>query len=592
MRARSRAVIRVVVTLVAAMLLAPLLTGVIGPEAANGLVVGPLPGQDTKCWPDPARVTCFALIQPVPIRPSTVRSTGPYAPLDLRSAYRVPSTSTTATVAVIEAYGAPHLETDLATYRSHYGLPQCTVANGCLQVVDQNGGPALKSIPADRDGWEDETVLDIEMVSAICPTCHVLLVQATSDYLNDMLLAVDQAVAQGAKYISMSWGAPEQQNGARLTAVPGVVYVAASGDAGYGTAYPAADVNVVSVGGTSLVHDTSTRGWTDTVWNNGAGGTGGGCSSEEQQPDWQRAIPGLSSACGNRSMNDVSIVADPNTGVYVYDQGSWVEGGGTSAGTPMIAAMYAIAGSPSADLPAPAIPYQHPQDFADVTKGSNGSCGQSLCKAAKGYDTPSGLGVPQGVGAFIAGPTSSTITVTKPSKLTSYVGQSTTVKLKASNSTAARMTFFASGLPSGLTLKTNGTVSGKPKGAGTHTVRLTVVDGLGSQVTTAFTWKVTKPHKLIAVRKPTIHGTIKPGSVVKATWGTLHKDSTKGRAVHPKVALQWLVNGRPVKGATKQRFRIPASSAGKKISFRITANELSYVPYKHVATMTVMRSLP
>lgn len=601
MRARIRAISKAVIVMAVVVLSASLLAQITSADArtvramdatsASQTQVTPYrANQDTKCPPEVGRVSCYALIQPVPIRPNTVHSSGPYSPVDLRNAYRVPSTSTTATVAVIEAYGTPQLEHDLATYRSHFALPPCSVASGCLQIMDQNGGPALGSSASGRNGWEDETVLDVEMVSAICPTCHILLVQATSDFLADMLLAVDQAAAQGAKYISMSWGAPEQQNGPRLNPAPGVIYVAASGDAGYGTSYPSADDDVVSVGGTTLVHDSSARGWNDTVWNNGTGGTGGGCSSAEQQPEWQRAIPGLSTICTNRSMNDVSIVADPNTGVYIYDQGTWVEGGGTSAGAPMIAAMYAIAGSTSAQMPGPAIPYQHPNDFVDVTKGANGSCGQSLCQATAGYDTPSGLGVPQGVGGFVAGLAPSTITMTKPQKLTSYVGKSTVVTLKAKNSSAARMTFFASGLPSGLTLKTNGAVTGTPKVAGTNTVRLTVVDAAGSRATTSFVWKIATPHKMVASSDPTIRGEIKPGSVVTATWGVLREDSAKGRVVHPKITIRWLVNGRPVKGATKPTFRIPASFAGK-LSFRLTADVPPCLPYRHVTSMTVVRSI-
>lgn len=578
MRAHRRAFFRVIVTLGVVALLSALLSDA---TAAGGESLGPV-AAGTKCPPSPGRVSCYALIQPVPIKPNAVLSTGPYSPTDLRNAYRVPSSTTTETVAVVDAFGAPTLESDLATYRKHFGRPQCTQANGCLRIMGQDGGPALPEPPSGREGWVDETILDVEMVSAICPTCHILLVQADSDYLNDMITAVEYAASTGAKYISMSWGTPESTNGQHLTSLPGVVYVAASGDSGYGTSYPSADPEVVSVGGTSLKKDTSPRGWTDTVWNNGMGGSGGGCSAHEAQPDWQRVIPGLSGVCGNRSMNDVSILGDPDTGVYVYDQGSWVEGGGTSAGAPMIAAMYAIAGQPSDTLPGSAIPYQHPGAFADVITGSNGSCGPSLCSAMKGYDVPSGLGVPQGVGAFVADGSPHVIELKKPVEVTSYRGQSLSVKLRAKSANSAEVTFFAAGLPKGLTLRSDGTVFGKPLTLGRTTVRLTVVDTSGATATTSFAWTVSKLHKFVAARAPKIIGKVKVGGVVSASVGTLRRDSMKGAVVRPAVKVQWLVNGKAVKGATKASFRIPAKYKGMKISFRATVAKTAFKTVVHV----------
>jgi hypothetical protein len=577
MRAHRRAVFGVVVALGIGALLSSLL---VTAQAAAGFTVAA--NGDARCAPDPARVTCYALIQPVPTRPSTLTSSGPYAPSDLRNAYRVPASNTTATVAVIEAFGASSAERDLGVYRRSFGLPACTVANNCLQIMNQDGGPQLPE-SSQSSGWQDETMLDLEMVSAICPSCHLLLVQSRTDYLTDMMQAVDQAVAQGAKYISMSWGTPEQADGPHLTPVPGVVYVAASGDAGYGTAYPAADPSVVSVGGTSLYRDGSARGWSDSVWHNSSGGTGGGCSSAEVQPAWQRAIAGLSSACGNRSMNDVSIVADPNTGMYIYDQGRWVEGGGTSAGAPMIAAIFAIAGRPSTAVPASAIPYQHPGAFADVTKGSNGSCGKALCAAHVGYDTPSGLGVPQGVGGFIDGSALSTISLTRPSGLRTYLGSSAKLTLKAKNTTRARMTFFASGLPKGLTLRSNGTVTGRPTTVGSHLVRLTVVDSHGARATTSFTWTVARPHHMIVLQSPGIAGSVRPGSVVSAALGAIRKDSAHGKVLHPRVSVQWFVDGRAVKGATKRTFRIPPSYGGRRIAVRVVASMRTYTSYRSMS---------
>jgi subtilase family serine protease len=152
---------------------------------------------------------------------------------------------------------------------------------------------------------------------------------------------------------------------------------------------------VVAVGGTSLSRASNTRGWSESAWS----GAGSGCSTRNANPGWQTGT-----SCGNKANADVSAVADPNTGVSVYDTyrlhpGGWLVFGGTSVSAPIIAAVYALAGN-TASITANAYPYSHTSSLFDVTSGSNGNCGTFLCTARAGWDGPTGLGTPNGTGAF------------------------------------------------------------------------------------------------------------------------------------------------------------------------------------------------
>jgi N-acetylneuraminic acid mutarotase len=330
-----------------------------------------------------------------------------YGPADLQSAYALPSKTAGkgATVAIVDAYDDPVAESDLAVYRSTYGLPPCTTANGCFRKINQNGG---SEPPAQNESWATEISVDLDMVSAVCPNCRILLVEADDDSSQSLGAAEDEAVAQGAKYVSDSWGTEESyiQKGQEATwdreyfDHPGVAITAASGDEGYQVSYPAASRDVVAVGGTTLTRDPSSpRGWSETVWD----GTGSGCSAYESKPSWQ-----TDTGCTNRTDNDVAAIADPDTGVAVYD--SWgVEGwtvlGGTSVATPIIASAYALAGTPAGGTYPGSYPYANPSALNKVTSGSNGTCSPAyLCTGEPGYNGPSGLGTPEGVAAFQAGP--------------------------------------------------------------------------------------------------------------------------------------------------------------------------------------------
>ena len=333
-------------------------------------------------------------------RPDAAPTGVGYGPSDLQSAYALPSSTGGGgeTVAVVDAYNDPNAQADLDAYRSAYGLPACDA--GCFSVVNENGQTSPLPADAGSTGWDVEESLDIDMVSAICPNCDIDLVEANSASYDDLGTAVNSAVALGAGFVSNSYGGGESSSDTTYDSEyynhPGVAVTASAGDSGYGVEYPAASQYVTAVGGTSLSTDSGTsRGWTESVWD----GTGSGCSADDPKPSWQ-----TDTGCANRTNNDVSAVADPNTGVAVYDsysEGGWLEVGGTSASSPIIASTFALAGIPAAGTYPSSYLYNDPGALNDVTSGSNGSCSPSyLCTAGAGYDAPTGLGTPNGTADF------------------------------------------------------------------------------------------------------------------------------------------------------------------------------------------------
>jgi subtilase family serine protease len=315
-----------------------------------------------------------------------------YGPSDIRSAYNL-TTSSTATVAIVDAYNDPTATQDLATYRSQYGLPAC--GSGCFTKVNQTGGT---SYPRNNGGWAQEISLDLDMVSSACPSCKILLVEANSASFSNLGTAVNYAASQGVAAISNSYGGSDT---AQTNAYnhPGIAITASTGDNGYGVESPASYPDVVAVGGTSLNRATgTTRGWTEKAWS----GAGSGCSTINQKPAWQTSA----TQCSHKANADVSAVADPNTGVAVYDstayQGyvGWMVFGGTSAASPIIASVYALAGH-TAGYPAQYTWSHASSGLNDVTSGSNGSCSPALwCHSGTGWDGPTGLGTPNGISAF------------------------------------------------------------------------------------------------------------------------------------------------------------------------------------------------
>lgn len=332
-----------------------------------------------------------------------------YGPSDLQDAYGLTSAAASngsgETIAIVDAYDDPNAESDLAKYRSYYGLSSCTTANGCFKKVGQTG--STTSLPSADSGWAEEISLDLDMASATCPKCNILLVEANSATMANLGKSVNEAVTLGAKFVSNSYGGSESSSDSSYDSSyfnhKGVAITVSAGDSGYGAEYPAASKYVTSVGGTKLSSSSNSRGWTESVWKTSSSeGTGSGCSSYDAKPSWQ-----TDSGCSKRMISDVSAVADPATGVSVYDSygvtAGWYTFGGTSASAPIIAGVYALAGTPGSGDYAAQYPYQAAgtQALNDVTSGNNGSCSTSyFCTAGSGYDGPTGWGTPEGTDAF------------------------------------------------------------------------------------------------------------------------------------------------------------------------------------------------
>jgi PKD repeat protein len=436
----------------------------------------------------PGGATCFALARipvsaaaagEVGVRPYTVNhalESGPaggYTPSELASAYGYEPTAGGAgqTVAIVDAYDDPNIESDLGAFDTHYGIAACTEANGCFTKVSQTG--SRTSLPeADTMGWSVEISLDVETAHSTCPECKILLVEADNTNFENLSAAVSEAIALGATEVSNSYGGPEGELETAEKAAfnhPGVVITAATGDYGYddwtrlNEGYepparpnmPASLPSVVAVGGTTLELNNEGKRSSETVWNgNGPlddseyaeGASGGGCSTLFSAQPWQREAPGFAaSGCGNKRLSaDVAAVANPYTGFDIYDSydcgeecenykrgADWVTIGGTSLATPLISSLYALAGgSNGVSYPALTL-YGHLRESSalyDITEGGNGFCdaapefecghpdafgalveGYALrvdceyttaCDAAPGFDGPSGVGAPNGLGLF------------------------------------------------------------------------------------------------------------------------------------------------------------------------------------------------
>jgi subtilase family serine protease len=298
-------------------------------------------------------------------------------------------------VGIVDAFDDPNAEADLATYRSQFGLQPCTTANGCFRKVDEAGGT---SYPKANKGWGIEISIDLDMVSATCPLCHIILVEASSGSLKNVGRSVNEAISLGATEVSNSYGGNEKDHNdlrfdSKFYNHPGIPLTAGTGDSGYGDSfiYPAASPFVTAVGGTNLIKDESTRGYSETAWQ----GTTSGCSRQETKPSWQ-----TDTGCATRTVADVSAVAADVASYDTFREGGWITVRGTSIGTPIIASVYALAGNGSTIDNASAI-YSNPGALFDVTSGSNGTCTATyLCNAGPGYDGPTGWGTPNGTGAF------------------------------------------------------------------------------------------------------------------------------------------------------------------------------------------------
>ena len=353
------------------------------------------PNGTARCF---ARVVTDARGNPLNGKPVGNPNATPsgYGATELRTVYAVPAGSGTPTIAIVDAFAYPTAEADLAVYRAQYGLPACTTASGCLKIVGQTGGKPPSRVDV---GWDQEQALDLDMASAACPNCKIVLVQASSASFSNLWTGVDYAkTITGIRAISNSYGNTDSASYAAYDshyAGNQIAITVSTGDYGYGAQWPATAPGAIAVGGTSLTH--SGAGYAETTWN----GAGSGCGLGHAKPSWQN---GVTDACGGRMEADISSVADPNTGVAVYGPMSrstrgWMIFGGTSASAPFIGGLFALA---NGSINGAQSIYTHTSSLTDVTSGSNGSsCPVAYyCKAQQGYDGPTGLGTPKGIGAF------------------------------------------------------------------------------------------------------------------------------------------------------------------------------------------------
>ncbi|MDR3642315.1 MAG: S53 family peptidase [Candidatus Doudnabacteria bacterium] len=332
-----------------------------------------------------------------------------FSPADLRHAYNLSGKADNhPVVAIVDAYDDPTIKSDLDVYSNQFGLahlPNCKTDAAkslvpCFQKISQRGTAALPSI---NKGWSMEIALDVEAVHAMCENCSILLVEATSPNMTNLMAAVDAAVKAGAVAVSNSYGGPEFAEEKQFDSHfnrAGIAFTVSSGDSGYGVQYPAASPYVTAVGGTSLYLGSGGKYKNEDAWS----GAGSGCSQFEGKPAWQ-----TDNKCQNRTVADVSAVADPDTGFAVYTttsvkgQKGWFTAGGTSLSSPLIAAVYALAKNIPSGQKANSLPYNlgTKSNLHDVVGGSNGDCNPAyLCAGKTKYDGPTGLGSPNGIGAF------------------------------------------------------------------------------------------------------------------------------------------------------------------------------------------------
>jgi subtilase family serine protease len=336
-----------------------------------------------------------------------------YGPAQLQAAYDITSEAKTnpgGTVVIVDAFGYPTLAKDLARYRKYFKLRKCDISSGCLSILNQDGKASpLPSPPTGSNvGWIGEQAIDVSMVSANCPNCHIVMIEATTNYGNDLFAAERTAANLHPSAISNSWGGEEYKSEKRdekkFFDHSGIAITASSGDDTYaaGVIVPSVFNTVTAVGGTTLNTAHTKRGYAEVVWP----GTESGCSAYIPVPTWQRPIEKKLGGCSKRIVADIAYDADPDTGVAVYESygydgvpPGWQVWGGTSVGAPAIAAIYALSGNTSG-VPA-SLAYSNSKDLYDVTSGSDGSCKPAyLCTGKAGYDGPTGNGTPNGTKAF------------------------------------------------------------------------------------------------------------------------------------------------------------------------------------------------
>jgi subtilase family serine protease len=403
--------------------------GVVAAAAALAVATSAQAKPQRPVCPGPASpdsTRCFAIVvTDSKGAPTTSTLPAGYGPAQFHGAYSLPATySSTApaqTIAIVDAYNDANIRTDLTKYDSTFGipdLPSClspSSSGACFVKVNQNG--VAGSYPSSNSGWDLEIALDVETAHQTCQNCKVVLVEANSSSVANLDAAEDTAYKLGATEISNSWGTSSEysgevsQNSAHFNH-PGVAITVASGDSGYNAfGFPAASPDVVDAGGTTLkvTQSGGSYSWaSETDWS----GSGSGCSVYFAAQPWQTGALNWSlTGCGSaRGVADVAADADPNTGAAVYDsvkyygQSGWFQVGGTSLASPLIAAVYALAGNAASKSYPAALPYGKTSALHDIRTGpSTGNCGTTACQPGVGYDGPTGVGTPgtpNGPGAF------------------------------------------------------------------------------------------------------------------------------------------------------------------------------------------------
>jgi subtilase family serine protease len=426
------------------------------------------------------------------INPYAIGPDNPYyTPKDIQTAYSLPSTGGSGTIAIIDAYSDPKISSDLASFCTQWGL---TSAN--LEIH-----PMSANVQANYQ-WGMEISLDVEWSHAIAPNAKILLVEANSASTSDLLSAVSYAASRSdVVAISMSWGASEfsgeQAYDSYFTSNYGAVFFASAGDTGGAVTWPSSSPNVVSVGGTTLTQTAT--GYTETAWSEG----GGGISAYEPMPAYQTSAGiGTQLSTTYRATPDVSYNANPNTGFLVLDTyiyNGWYAVGGTSAGAPQWAAIQALGGTATDTNFYANYKSNYGIDFTDITSGTSGSN-----SAGQYYDLCTGIGTPIGT-TFGAAPSPNFAISVSPSTLTINAGStgSATVAITpirgysqavTLSSTSSWASFSANPVtppysPTQLTITVPSTAS-----AGTTSIVITGTGADGKQQTTTLTIQVTSPN--------------------------------------------------------------------------------------------------
>jgi hypothetical protein len=557
-----------VLALVAAVAAIPLVT------QAGASANTPLAVQPASCNHEAlaGSKSCFLFIRTnSAAHPDTGPQLGAYSPSNLQAAYGLTSAAssdgTGERVYISVAFNDPNIDTDLAAYRTQYGLPACTEASGCLQVLNQSGAASpLPPNSSAADEWSGETSLQADMISAICPNCEITVMEANDDTGDGLYIETQEAATLGAKFVSLPWGTPDSASSTASDAQDdayfsptGVVYAVAAGDDGYGTGsdpggptYPAASPDAVAVGGTTLTDSGGT--FTQTAWSSGQSG----CATHEPQPSWQAAtIP--STVCADRAVNDVAAIGDPDNGVSTYDtdnkNGGWQTVGGTSVSAPVIAATFALAGTPAPNEVPASLMYTNAASLRDIKTGHDGTCPNDtlLCTAATGWDGPTGNGTPNGIAAF-APPAND------PTALT--VGKAITLKYGASTTLATTLSV-----------------------ASTHTVVASASVQL--QAKTAGASSFTTVKTLSTSPSGTASAKVTPKLNTTYRWSYAGKnllDPTTSKPQTVDVAAAVALAAKPTKPKHGKKFALFGTVTGGKAGLKVTVEVKSGAKWKAVGT--------